>query len=138
MQSDDPGWTAEWLEGFDAVVVSLGPGRPYRPADFGACADVIRDAALPLLGVCLGHQGICSVLGGTVQQAPEPVHGRRSPVLHTGVDVLAGVPSPFDAVRYHSLAVAGLLDELGAIGWTPDGVVWRPRACRPVRRRPTT
>ncbi|WP_190815097.1 aminodeoxychorismate synthase component I [Saccharopolyspora pogona] len=108
---------------FDAVVVSPGPGRPDRSRDFGTSAQAIRDSGLPVLGVCLGHQGIAHLLGGTVDLAPEPMHGRNSPVYHTGSGVFAGLPSPFSVVRYHSLTVTRLPAELEAVAWTEDGVL---------------
>ncbi|MEJ7742591.1 MAG: aminodeoxychorismate/anthranilate synthase component II [Nocardioidaceae bacterium] len=103
VRNDEPGWTTAELDRFDNVVISPGPGRPERQADFGICADAIRAASRPLLGVCLGHQGLAAVLGGEIGAAPEPVHGRQSQVVHRQVDILAGLPSPFAAVRYHSL-----------------------------------
>jgi para-aminobenzoate synthetase len=118
---NDAPWDEIGVEGFDAVVISPGPGRPDREADFGISARAVR-AGLPVLGVCLGHQGICHLFGGTVGHAPEPVHGRPWPVHHTGADVFAGLPSPFPAVRYHSLAATHVPDELEAIAWS-DGVV---------------
>ena len=127
ISNDEPGWTLRDLDGFDNVVISAGPGRPERPADFGVCADVIRAASRPLLGVCLGHQGIASVLGGTVGPAPEPLHGRQSLVFHEGLDILAHVPSPFTVVRYHSLLVTDLPAELERIGWTRDGLLMAVR-----------
>jgi para-aminobenzoate synthetase len=123
IRNDEPGWTAADVGAFDNVVISPGPGHPDRPGDFGLCAQVIRETSTPLLGVCLGYQGISSVLGGTVDTAPEPVHGRRSPILHTQRELFAGIPSPFSAVRYHSLAVTSLPDDLEAVGWTPDGIL---------------
>ena len=91
--------------GYDGVLVSPGPGTP---ADAGASIQVIRDCAAagtPMLGVCLGHQALGEVFGGTVTHAPELMHGKTSPVEHDGQGVLTGLPTPFTATRYHSLAV---------------------------------
>ncbi|HEY8376129.1 MAG TPA: aminodeoxychorismate/anthranilate synthase component II [Nannocystis sp.] len=88
------------------IVLSPGPGTP---ADSGVCQDLCRalaDAAapaIPLLGVCLGHQTLCEVLGARVERAGRIMHGKLSPVLHDGTGVFAGLPSPFMATRYHSL-----------------------------------
>jgi para-aminobenzoate synthetase len=120
---NDVDWSEIELDRFDSVVVSPGPGRPDRPVDFGISACAIREIALPVLGVCLGHQGICHLLGGVVSHAPQPMHGRVSPVHHTGTDVFAGLPSPFMAVRYHSLAATDVPEELEVVAWTDDGVV---------------
>ncbi|WP_146954728.1 aminodeoxychorismate/anthranilate synthase component II [Cellulomonas soli] len=100
--------------GFDGVLVSPGPGTP---ADAGESIQVIRDCAaagVPMLGVCLGHQALGEVFGGTVTHAPELMHGKTSQVEHDGSGVLAGLPSPFTATRYHSLAVVDgtISDEL--------------------------
>jgi para-aminobenzoate synthetase len=108
---------------FDGIVLSPGPGRPDEEADFGGCAAVIREATVPLLGVCLGHQGIATAFGGTVGTV-EPVHGRATAILHQGAPMFAGVPSGFPAVRYHSLAVrTPLPDCLRATAWSDDGTV---------------
>lgn len=120
---NDADWRRLELGAFDGVVISPGPGRPERPLDFGISAAAIREAKLPLLGVCLGHQGICQLLGGVIEHAPEPMHGRLSPVHHTGEGVFAGLPSPFTAVRYHSLAATHVPAELEVVAWTGDGVV---------------
>lgn len=91
--------------GFDGVLVSPGPGRP---AEAGASMQVIRDCAeagTPMLGVCLGHQALGEVFGGTVTHAPELMHGKTSQVAHEGQGVFEGLPTPFTATRYHSLAV---------------------------------
>ncbi len=91
--------------GFDGVLVSPGPGAP---ADAGRSMQVIRDCAVagtPMLGVCLGHQALGEVFGGVVTHAPELMHGKTSQVEHDGRGVLAGLPTPFTATRYHSLAV---------------------------------
>ncbi|MEU8887468.1 aminodeoxychorismate synthase component I [Streptomyces sp. NPDC048442] len=123
VRNDDPRWRISHLRDFDRVIISPGPGSAARRADFGICEEIIHDAQIPLLGVCLGHQGIALAGGGKVSLAPEPRHGRISPVTHTGAGVFAGVPSPFDAVRYHSLAVTRLPDELEATAWSSDGVL---------------
>ena len=122
VSNDDPGWREADLEDFDCVVISPGPGRPERPADFGICRKVIEAAQVPLLGVCLGHEGICYVFGGTVTAAPEPRHGRTSLVMHNGDDLFAGIASPFSAVRYHSLMAGTIPDVLTVIASADDGV----------------
>jgi para-aminobenzoate synthetase len=127
VRNDEPGWSAADLQLYDNVIISPGPGRPERPRDFGICADVIRHATVPLLGVCLGHQGICHVHGGEVGQAPEVRHGQVSDIVHDGTDIFAGLPSPFEAVRYHSLTVTRLPADLEAIAATPDGVLMAVR-----------
>ena len=91
--------------GFDGVLISPGPGTP---SEAGRSMQVIRDCAvagLPMLGVCLGQQALGEVFGAVVTHAPELMHGKTSQIEHTGQGVLAGLPSPFTATRYHSLAV---------------------------------
>ena len=108
----------------ERIVVSPGPSTPLRA---GISNDVIRHFGprLPLLGVCLGHQCIGHVYGGTVGRAKAVMHGKSSLVHHKGEGVLAGLPNPFSAIRYHSLAVApeGLPDCLEVTAWTDDGTV---------------
>ena len=124
VRNDEASWPELEGLGCDNVVISPGPGRPEREADFGVCAEVIRACELPLLGVCLGHQGLATVYGGAVSHAPEPMHGRLSTVVHDGSPLFAGVPREFEAVRYHSLCVAEPLpEELEAVAWSDDGVV---------------
>lgn len=96
----------EMLSAFDALLLSPGPGTP---ADAGVSIDAVRLAArigMPLLGVCLGHQVIGAAFGTAVSEAPELMHGMVSRVTHDGSALFAGIPSPFDAGRYHSLALA--------------------------------
>ena len=112
----------------DCCVISPGPGRPENESDFGICTRVIRELDIPILGVCLGHQGIGHVFGGRVISAPVPVHGRVSRVHHTGEDILSGIPQEFEAVRYHSLIVARPLPEcLRELGWTAEGITMAMR-----------
>jgi para-aminobenzoate synthetase component 2 len=109
--------------GVDGVLLSPGPGTPEEA---GASVDLVREVDdVPLLGVCLGHQAIAVAHGAVVDRAPELLHGRTSDVVHDGSGVLAGLPSPFVATRYHSLAVreATLPDELQVTGRTAGGVV---------------
>jgi para-aminobenzoate synthetase len=111
------------LDDVDSVVISAGPGRPDRREDFGVSARVLAECRLPTLGVCLGHQGIATMAGAIVVPAPEPRHGRISNVRHDGTELFRGVSSPFNAVRYHSLAVADLPPELQCTAVAEDGVV---------------
>ena len=109
----------------DGVLISPGPGTPERA---GASMDIVRECAeqgLPLLGVCLGHQAIGAVWGATVARAPELLHGKTSVVHHDGAAVLAGLPQPFVATRYHSLTVLPetLPEELEVTGHTDSGIV---------------
>jgi para-aminobenzoate synthetase len=120
---NDVDWSALSPRDYDNIVISPGPGHPGRQRDFGVSAAAILDSRLPVLGICLGHQGMAELFGGSVQHAPEPMHGRISHIHHTGEGLFAGLPSPFSAVRYHSLAVTELPDELSRTAWTQDGVL---------------
>ncbi|QLY33360.1 aminodeoxychorismate synthase [Nocardia huaxiensis] len=112
------------LASFDNIVVSPGPGRPDVARDFGISAAVIADARLPLLGVCLGHQGIVIAAGGSVVRAPEARHGYPDLITHDGRELFDGVPQGFRAVRYHSLCAATPLPEdLEVTASSPDGVI---------------
>ena len=108
----------------EAIVLSPGP---CTPNEAGICLDLIAAAAgrVPILGVCLGHQAIGQAFGGVVQRAPVPMHGKLSRISHQGSDVFAGLPSPFEATRYHSLILdrATMPETLAATAWTEDGLV---------------
>ncbi|WP_424991570.1 aminodeoxychorismate synthase component I [Nocardia nova] len=112
------------LAGFDSVVISPGPGHPGSTRDFGISRILIENTELPLLGVCLGHQGIVLAAGGQVVAAPAPRHGYPDRITHDGSGLFAGIPRDFLAVRYHSLCAAQPLpDALAIIATAPDGVV---------------
>ena len=108
----------------EAIVLSPGP---RTPREAGICMELIRAAAgrVPVLGVCLGHQAIGEVFGGEVVSAPTPMHGKLSQVHHDGTDLFAGLPSPFQATRYHSLVVRRqtLPPVLVETARTADGIV---------------
>src|SRR5215211_1254509 len=113
------------VTGYDGVLVSPGPGTPERA---GVSMDAIRECArtgTPVLGVCLGHQAIGAAWGGVVERAPELLHGKTSLVHHDGAGVLAGLPDPFVATRYHSLSIRPdtVPDALEVTGRTESGVV---------------
>jgi para-aminobenzoate synthetase component 2 len=112
-------------DGFDGVLLSPGPGTPEEA---GVCVEMVRhcaETAVPVFGVCLGVQSIAVAYGGVVDRAPELLHGKTSLVTHEGVGVFAGLPTPFTATRYHSLAVEGstLPDELQVTAWTENGII---------------
>jgi para-aminobenzoate synthetase len=121
--NDDPSWRLGHLDSFDNVVLSPGPGHPGRAADFGICREIVELGGLPLLGVCLGYQGLALLHGATVARGAQPCHGRVSRVEHRGTGLFDGLPSPFEVVRYHSLVVRDLPPELEATAWTADGVL---------------
>jgi anthranilate synthase/aminodeoxychorismate synthase-like glutamine amidotransferase len=108
----------------ERIVISPGPGNPDQA---GISLEVIRKAAgrVPLLGVCLGHQSLGQVFGGSVVRAPKLMHGKTSEIHHDGRTVFAGLPTPFTATRYHSLVVKRdtVPDCLEVSAWTEDGLV---------------
>ena len=121
--------TAAAAGGFDGVLLSPGPGTPEEA---GVCLDMVAACAQriqPMLGVCLGHQALGVVMGATVGRAPELLHGKTSLVQHDGSGVLAGLPDPFTATRYHSLAIdpATVPEELLVNGRTASGLVMAVR-----------
>jgi para-aminobenzoate synthetase len=124
IHNDMVSWRALSRWDFDAIVLSPGPGRPQRWHDFGVCSDILRFSQVPVLGVCLGHQGLGHVLDGLVASAPVAMHGRLSRVRHVAGGLFADIPQNFSVVRYHSLAVTGDLGPEGRVtAWTDDGVV---------------
>ena len=133
-RNDDPNLTgpeaiAAAAADFDGILLSPGPGTPQRA---GATMDLVKacaDSRTPLLGVCLGHQAIGAAFGATVDRAPELLHGKTSVVHHSGNGVLAGLPDPFTATRYHSLTVLEdtIPDELEVTAHTDSGIVMAMR-----------
>ncbi len=108
----------------DAIVISPGPGRPE---DAGISMELIRQlgATTPVLGVCLGHQSIGQVFGGNVVSAPELMHGKTSPIVHSGTGVFEALDNPFTATRYHSLVIdrPTCPEVLEITAWTEDGTI---------------
>jgi anthranilate synthase component II len=118
--------TLEEIETLAPEGIVISPG-PCTPREAGISKDVIRHFGprLPVLGVCLGHQCVGEVYGAVVDRAPEIRHGKTSPIHHQGQGVLAGLPDPFEAIRYHSLVVRpeSVPDCLEVTAWTEDGLV---------------
>ncbi|HEY9738169.1 MAG TPA: aminodeoxychorismate/anthranilate synthase component II [Trichocoleus sp.] len=108
----------------DGIVISPGPGHPNEA---GISLEVIRQLGptVPILGVCLGHQSIGQVFGGVITSAPELMHGKTSPVHHTGEGVFAGLDNPFQATRYHSLVIERdtCPEVLEITAWVEDGTI---------------
>lgn len=117
----------------EAIVLSPGP---CTPNEAGICLDLIHAAAgrIPLFGVCLGHQAIGQAFGGEVIRAPAPMHGKISQVTHGGTDIFQGLPSPFDATRYHSLVVKAetLPEALEATAHTGDIIMGLRHRTMPI------
>lgn len=126
VRNDHPSLTGpEAIEGFDGVLISPGPGNPKSA---GRSLDVVawcEQRTRPLLGVCLGHQALGEYFGATVSYAPQLMHGKTSAILHEGRGIFDGVPSPFSATRYHSLAVTEgtVPPALVVTATTADGVI---------------
>ena len=106
----------------DRLVISPGPGRPE---DAGFSVEFVQrlGSTIPTLGVCLGHQAVAVAFGGSVDRAPEPRHGKTSPITHDGRGLFKDLPNPFIATRYHSLATVDLPDELEVSARSEDGVI---------------
>jgi anthranilate synthase component II len=114
--------TVDDLAGFSHVVLSPGPGHPDSPSDFSVGRSLLLEGSVPVLGVCLGMQGLVSAYGGVVAVV-EPAHGEVSAVAHTGRGLFDGIPAPYDVVRYHSLAAVSVPDALEVTAVSEDGVV---------------
>ena len=109
---------------FDNVIISPGPGSPDKKKDFGICKDIIEKLNKPILGICLGHQGIYYCHGGEVVRAEEPMHGRQSSVNHNGKGLFKGIKNNFTVTRYHSLTCQDQeLDDIEINARTPEGIV---------------
>jgi len=113
------------------IILSPGPGHPLDRARVGVCLPILEELAddVPILGVCLGHQLVVTTYGGAVRRALVPMHGKTSLVEHEGDGILAGLPSPFEAMRYHSLVAApeALPACLRVTAWCKDGTVMAVR-----------
>jgi para-aminobenzoate synthetase len=107
---------------YSHLIISPGPGQPTSRADYGNCLELTRAATIPLLGVCLGHQGLAAAFGGSVEPV-SPAHGISSRIHHDGRDIFGGLPQDFQAVRYHSLAVVEVPDCLEVAARSEDGTV---------------
>lgn len=128
-RNDDPRFAEPgWADGFDGILLSPGPGTPEEA---GVCVDVVRTQGgrVPIFGVCLGLQSMSVAFGGVVNRAPELLHGKTSLVHHDGRGVFAGLPNPFTATRYHSLALdpATVPEEFEVSATTETGVIMAVR-----------
>ncbi|HUK71039.1 MAG TPA: aminodeoxychorismate synthase component I [Streptosporangiaceae bacterium] len=125
---DEAGLSALDLGEVQGIIISPGPGNPAVERDFGLSRWAVEQSDIPVLGICLGHQGLCLNAGGRVDLAPTPMHGRPSDIVHNGDRLFDGIPSPFSAMRYHSLLVYDLPDEIEAIARTVvDGLLMGAR-----------
>jgi para-aminobenzoate synthetase len=133
VRNDELPWSRLARHRWDRIVISPGPGRPERERDLGVCRDALTQDEVPVLGVCLGHQGLAHVRDARVVRGADIVHGRISSIFHSADGLFAGIPQGFRAVRYHSLVVeAALPAELEALAWADDGTLMAIRD----RRRP--
>ncbi|NCW78632.1 MAG: aminodeoxychorismate/anthranilate synthase component II [Oxalobacteraceae bacterium] len=118
--------TLEQIEKLNPARICISPG-PCTPHEAGVSVPVLQHFAgkLPILGVCLGHQSIGAAFGGKVIRAKEVMHGKTSPIQHTGIGVFKDLPSPYTIIRYHSLAIEreSLPDCLEVTAWTDDGEI---------------
>jgi anthranilate synthase/aminodeoxychorismate synthase-like glutamine amidotransferase len=127
---------SSWIlaRNYEGIVLSPGPGSPK---DSGICREVVSNLSsdTPVFGVCLGHQAIGEVFGGRVDRAPRLMHGKTSPIIHSGEGLFSNLPVPFDATRYHSLVILPetMPKELVVTAWTEEGEIMGVRHVdRPV------
>jgi para-aminobenzoate synthetase len=124
VRNDELPWSRLARHRWDRIVISPGPGRPERERDLGICGDALAQDEVPVLGVCLGHQALAHLRGGSVVRGADTVHGRISSVFHHANGLFAGIPQGFRAVRYHSLVVEPALPaDLEALAWADDGTL---------------
>jgi len=124
IKNDEYSWKEVEKLSFDVVVISPGPGSPDKKEDFGVCEDILRHCEKPILGVCLGHQGIYHIFGGEVGKAPVPMHGRLSRIYHEGRGIFQNLEQGISVVRYHSLLCKGKVPECLQIdARTEDGLI---------------
>ncbi len=142
IQHDDPAGETRWRDGYTHIVLSPGPGTVHEVSDFALGRTVIADADIPVLGVCLGLQGIVDVFGGDVEVV-HPAHGDVSEVAHTAAGLFSLVPQGFSAVRYHSQAAVSVPPELAVTAWCDEpqgrvvmGVQHRSRPLHGVQFHP--
>lgn len=141
VRNDEVQWAQLAAHPWNRIVVSPGPGRPDRERDLGIGREALSQREIPVLGVCLGHQGLALVNGASVVRGEKIVHGRISRVFHRADGLFAGIPQGFRAVRYHSLIVEPLPPaSLEAVAWAEDGTLMairaRDRACWGVQFHP--
>jgi anthranilate synthase/aminodeoxychorismate synthase-like glutamine amidotransferase len=142
VQHDEPSAGRQWRDGYSHLVLSPGPGTVTDASDFAVGREIVAEAAMPVLGVCLGMQGMVSVLGGQVRVA-RPAHGEVAKVRHDARGVFAGLPQEFDVVRYHSQVAVDVPAELTVTAWCEDmdgdvvmGVAHRARPLHGVQFHP--
>lgn len=124
IRNDQFDWSTLQAISFDNVIISPGPGRPENAKDVGLSADVMLNTKVPIFGVCLGHQLLAHVYGGSVIHAPEIFHGRLSEIYHDESSLFSQIPQGFEVVRYHSLIVDNKLPPiLEKTAWTKDGII---------------
>ncbi|MCK7638183.1 chorismate-binding protein [Corynebacterium pygosceleis] len=123
LPNDSPRITPGLVRSADVVIISPGPGSPHHPEDLGASATAIAQSVVPVIGICLGHQAIALAAGATVSRAGHPRHGLASRVTHAGTGIFAGVPSPMEVVRYHSLDVTDPPPVVEVLARADDGTI---------------